>query len=58
MALNFPSGTQSGPASIIQIQYYTMNAVWTSTANGWKATGLSDSITPSSTSSKILVQYI
>lgn len=55
MAINFPSGTQSDPAKILQVISATKSDTSSVTGYSWTDTGLSVSITPSSSSNKILV---
>ena len=55
MAINFPEGTQNLPSSITQVvQNHYQNAA-TTNGSTYVTTGLNVSITPRSTSSKILV---
>jgi hypothetical protein len=56
MAIVFPSGTQTGPAKIIQVVSQNYSTRFASSGNGWGAiTNFNASITPQSTSNKILV---
>ena len=56
MAVNFPSGTLSGPTKILQVVSATKTDAFTTTGTAFSdVTGLSASITPSSTASKIFI---
>ena len=56
MAIVFPSGTLSAPTKVLQVVQTTKTDVFSTTSGSWTSvTGMSVSITPSSTSSKILV---
>ena len=56
MAIVFPSGTLSAPTKVLQVVQTTKTNVFSTTNGAWtNVTGMSAAITPSSTSSKILV---
>ena len=58
MAINFPEGTQNLPAQILQVKQTVKQSTFSETVNRNQATGscgLDVTITPSSTSSKMLI---
>jgi hypothetical protein len=55
MAINFPEGTQDFPTKIVQVQQTIYTGVWSASGNWSTVTSLDCSITPKSSSNKILV---
>jgi hypothetical protein len=55
MAIIFPSGTLSAPTKIVQVQQTIYHGAFSSSGNWTTVSGLNCSITPTSSSNKILV---
>ena len=55
MAINFPEGIQSLPSKIVQVVQATSTTKTTVAASSFTTTGLEVTITPTSSTSKVLI---
>ena len=57
MAIQYGDGSNSSAGRIIQVQHVDYTSTFTYNGTGFANVGMSDTITPTSSSSKILVMF-